>query len=49
MACSPSPESEGTAEDARLDSLNAVLKEEPENVSDLVARADFYLETKNFP
>ncbi|MFZ9156328.1 MAG: tetratricopeptide repeat protein, partial [Schleiferiaceae bacterium] len=40
---------QGNAEDARLDSLNAVLKEEPENVKALVARADFYLETKNFP
>ncbi|MCE2816754.1 MAG: tetratricopeptide repeat protein [Cryomorphaceae bacterium] len=41
--------SEGSSEDARLDSLNAVLKEEPENVKALVARADWYLQTKNFP
>ena len=48
---SPSTSGEAAAdgEDRVLDSLTAVLKEDPENVAALVARADYYLGVKNFP
>ncbi len=42
-------DSEVGGEDRVLDSLTAVLKEDPENVTALVARADYYLRVKNFP
>ena len=32
-----------------LDSLTALLREDPENVKTLVARADYYMSVKNFP
>lgn len=50
-SCGQSPQEPASGETSErvLDSLTALLRKEPENVRALVARADYYLNAKNFP